>query len=391
MSLHATLGPSAAHRWIGCPGSQNLIRRLGVRSTSGPAAIRGNLLHDLGGGTILFVRGNGAKKEFPDEEAKGQVETYITHLFTPTHRDLVLCGCSPDTWEFHVEEKVGQCLPIHKDVWGTTDCVVRCPIHNWVRVVDLKTGHSEVAAEGNHQLAVYGLLALFDFAWPVEKVYLEIIQPPAPSGEVHKVWPMSPLALLECLPSYQAAAKATEDPNAPLIVGAHCKYCPAAALCPAREAEAHATAVLTFNRSGYDVRKLSRALEMVPQLEAWCEDVESFAYAEANHGVDIPRFKLAQKRDGNRKWIDESTAERVLLEYGGAGQHELLEPSKMRSPAQLEKIYPEDVINTLCKREPGGTVLVPNSDKRQAITVNRANVFQKHEVTETTEKRKELL
>src|ERR1019366_10343854 len=78
----------------------------------------------------------------------------------------------------------------------------------------------------------------------------------------------------------------------------------------------------------------AEALTLVPQLEDWIKSVESYAYQQANSGVQIPGFKLVAKRDGNRKWADEKETE---AELRGAGVD--LFKHTLRSPADLEKEF----------------------------------------------------
>jgi hypothetical protein len=284
-----------------------------------------------------------------------------------------LCECSPKSWIVGVEDKVSNRRLPHSG--GTIDFSAYCPVHKWLRIVDLKTGHGEVEAEGNPQCAIYGLHKLLTIPHPVSKVVIEIIQPRSPSGRRVKRWTLSPFDLLEWLPVFQRKVCASLAQNAPLVAGEkQCRYCSAAPVCPERRKGVTRSAMLQFGVTAKPTPEdTAEALDLVPQLKDWIKSVESFAYQAANSGTKIPGYKLVQKRDGNRKWADEVRAGEVLRSLDLIG---VFEPPKLKSPAQMEKIAPKEVVNELCTREPGGTVLVEETDNRPAVVVDKLASFQ---------------
>jgi hypothetical protein len=375
-ALHAKRSPSGYDWWGNCPGGPDFVEKLGVTRESGAAAEWGTVGHGHGEQAANYILGRRPDPpQLPagDPAMKEVVEFYVNQLFNPTFEDgeEPLCDCNPKTWTVGVEEKLAN--PRLPEVWGTGDFVANCDRHGWLRVVDLKTGHGEVEAKDNAQCAIYALLALLSAKSKVTRVIIEIIQPRSPTGRRVKRWHLKPLELLELLPVYRRAVQRSLAPDAPLIAGEkQCRYCPAAPVCPERRKGVHRAALLQFGITRtYTPEDVAEALKLVPQLKDWVKNVESFAYQVANNGMKIPGYKLVQKRDGNREWKDE---EQVIADLTPSGED--LWDRKLKSPAQLEKKFGKDAINELCKREPGGMVLVEDSDERKETTVNRKLPFQ---------------
>jgi len=174
----------------------------------------------------------------------------------------------------------------------------------------------------------------------------------------------------------QEAAARTEDPNAPYVPGDHCRFCPATAVCPALSKMAHEDALAEFGIVEVEGKiplpttheQLAKAMSWIPILKNWCKAVDQYAYQQATVGVKIPGYKLVQKR-AQRKWTDEVETIKVL-EKGGMLEHEIYEPPKLKSPAQLEKLLDKDekkAIEKLITKKSTGLALVEETDKRAEV------------------------
>lgn len=369
---HSKRSPSGYDWWGNCPGAPDYCEKLGLTREGGPAAQWGTMCHGLAEKDANHILGRGPVPLFPgkDDEAREVVGFYVDQLFDP---DEPLCGCPRASWIVGVEEKGNSPHLPHSS--GTMDFVASCPVHLWLRVADLKTGHGEVEAQDNGQCGIYGVQALLSGKHRANQVVIEIIQPRSPSGRRVKRWTLSALELLEMLPVFQRKVAASLAPDAPLVAGEkQCKYCPAAAVCPERKKLVVEAARMHFLPSLPPTPvQTARALNTLPELKDWIRSVESYAYQQANNGVKIPGYKLAQKRDGNRKWMDEDAALLKLLALRPGAE---ITESKMKSPAQAEKVFGEEIVNKLCTREPGGTVLVEDTDNRPAVVVDKLATFQ---------------
>jgi hypothetical protein len=390
--LHSKLSPSSSGRWTECPGSVNLIEKLGVVSQKTSYSIFGDVCHDIGAQGLRYLFEGGPLPVYPahdDEGIREVVEPYVKHVLEGS-QEFPACG-HVKQWGVWVERRFSLRL-IHKDVWGTGDCIVYCPTCKELRGIDLKSGSGhEVEAHNNPQLSIYMLLAMFEFdlGGPVESLRIEISQPRAPSGRTHKVWRPTVTQLMDWLTWIQERAQATEAADAPLAPGDHCKdsFCPALGACPAWRNRITSLAAVGFKKpidaqKKLDIEYLVKVLEWAPALKDLIENAHHIAYTEASRGVTIPGWKLVKKRDGNRKYTNETEAMRAFADHIKTQKEispgDMWKPRQLLSPAQAEKIFPEELVNSLCTRESGGTTLAPESDKRPAVsaaTVDAKQIF----------------
>jgi hypothetical protein len=264
---------------------------------------------------------------------------------------------------------------VHPGLFGTADCVVYNPKTRALFVIDYKHGAGiPVEVVDNEQLMYYAFGALSTLKLDVEKVVCTIVQPrcPHPEGPIRS-W-MFPLeTLLDFGLDLVEFARRTEDPNAPLVPGEHCRFCPAAgANCTALQTQALAVAQQEFSPLlSYDPAALAEALQKLPMLEAFVKQVRAFAYSEAEQGRCPPGWKLVQKR-ATRRWRSEDEAKSYLLETVKLTPDDILE-SALKSPAQIEKFLSRDgkkALAELIVAESSGLTLAPEHDKREAARVD---------------------
>jgi hypothetical protein len=193
---------------------------------------------------------------------------------------------------------------------------------------------------------------------------------------------IGPLELLDWSIRIAEALAATEEPDAPLVAGSWCDWCPAAAVCPENTRRSLAVAQADFEDLSEKrvnlpaPERLSRedlgvVLDGLPLLEAWAEAVRKYAYAEAEAGHTIPGHKLVNKV-ARRKWRDETEAAGRLVGDLFLGEDAYTAP-KLKSPAQIEKLLGKkhfaERLADLAPAVSSGTTLVPNSDRRPAVTL----------------------
>ncbi|WP_158665247.1 DUF2800 domain-containing protein [Ensifer adhaerens] len=289
---------------------------------------------------------------------------------------------------FHLHE-------LHSDLFGTSDAIVWQPSIERLSVIDLKYGAGvPVEVEDNPQLQYYALGALLaNKQWKPREVEVVIVQPrcPHPDGPV-RAQVLQVVDLLDFAADLVEAVKRTEEASAACLcadsgpleaqwqrmylhAGDHCRFCPAAAICPAQKNKAQQLAKQAFAPGlPYDAQQLAETLEWLPVLEAWIKNTREFAYAEAEKGHDIPRHKLVEKR-ATRKWRSESDAAAVIVPIIGA---DAAFEHKLMSPAAMEKCLPKDqrkILDDLCVKESSGHTLVHESDKREAIKEDAKSAF----------------
>lgn len=364
---HAKLSPSAAERWMTCPGSVVLSKDMPQKSSA--FAEEGTLAHEL---AEKLLTANSFTID-AEEGMLDNVMVYVDHV-----RGL--------GGTLHVEERV----KVTDNLWGTADAVVWQPSDKHLHIVDLKYGAGvPVEVIGNLQLKIYALATLLTFEYPAEKVTATIVQPRCPhsDGPVRSVTYdvvdlvdfhadlVDAIEQVENATSHsgQVSVRWQEDYLTPSDKG--CRWCLASPICPKLKGMAQTAAKTVFAKgSPYDPAELAATLDTLPLLEGWIKNVREFAYEEAERGTAIPDWKLVEKR-ATRKWRDEQAAVDALSQY--LGYDDVFE-KKLITPAAAEKNLSKEhraILDELCVKESSGHTLVHSSDKRQAIKVDAKSAF----------------
>lgn len=347
---HSPIGASSYYRWRACPGSVRLSK--GLVSRSSAYAEEGTLAHEMAADRLV----QGYWPKTISEEMKEHLLIYTDTV----RQDYEACDAAPI--HFKIEHRF-DLSEIHKGLYGTADAVLYDPTLKILHVYDLKYGAGiAVDVEDNEQLKYYGLGALLSMKVPCTAVELIIVQPRCEHAEGRvRRWSFPAVDLLDFAADLERDAKATEAPDAPLNPGGHCRFCPAAGLCPALKGRAVELAKLEFSSSlSYNPAKLAQALDWLPALEGFIKNVREFAYGEAEHGRCPPGYKLVQKV-ARRKWRDEGEARKAF--YSDARMFE----SSLKSPTQVEKILGKKEYEKISEHvvaESSGLTLVHESDKR---------------------------
>jgi len=385
-SAHSKIGASVAERFFNCPGSVRECAK--VPNTTSKYAAEGTLAHELAAHLLFagvhaagMVRFAGVEIS---EDMRDAVQVYIDHansLRSPSDTVLVEHG-------FHLEK-------LHPDLYGTADCVIWKPYSRALHVIDYKHGAGKpVHVEGNKQLRYYALGALLSSGFKAREVTVWIVQPRCEyAGGAIRSETFAAFDLMEWAADLLDAVRKTEDPNAPLIPGDHCRgtFCPVAATCPALHERALAVARLQFAPAvPYDPAKLKFALDSRDAIKAFVKALDEFAYAEAMAGrlPDEVGYKLVEKR-ANRKWRDENLAGEgmVRLLQGEISEDQLYERTLL-SPAKVEKLIGKKQFAPIEKehvvKESSGYALAPVDDKRPAVRPLVERVFSPFKSTEET-------
>lgn len=353
MSEHSKLSPSGAHRWLECPGSLTLPA---VPDISSPYADEGTVAHALahscwmlGVPADTFVgqpRSVGGNTVVITEEMADAVEIYLD----------VIHGREG---KVQIENRlVHQSL---EDFGGTVDCLV---IGDEVEVIDFKYGVGvAVEAEENVQLGCYGLLA-WDELGRTSDVRLTVVQPRAthPEGPVRS-WVASAQWLKELMAKVHAVALgSSEEFNA----GDHCRWCPAKINCPTLHDLTMQRAKEEFSPEGMTAERASELLGLRKAISAYLADVEQWVHGRLDKGLPVPGYKLVNTYGNRRYCISEEEVER-RCKNRKFGKKQIYE-SRLLSPAQLEKVVGKELVTSMVERPHSGTTVVPESDKRPAVT-----------------------
>jgi len=376
---HSHLGASGAHRWMVCPGSIRLTR--GIPKTSSVYADEGTAAHWIAEQSLrtgrepsfylgLDVDVRGTKFEVTEELVKA-IELYVATIKTDMPKGAIL----------KVEQRFDLDW-LHPGMFGTNDASVGQPF-GVLRIYDLKYGAGyPVEVAHNPQLKYYGLGGMYGEDY--ERVETVIVQPRArhSEGPVRR-WSYTPDELLrwakeELLP----AALATEQPNAPLVPGDHCRFCDAAGRCPALAEKALVSAQLDFAPEKaedllapelMDAERLGEILTAAPLFESWIKSCYAHAQQMLERGEDVPGFKLVVKK-AHRKWADPAEVINRLFDMGIGLDH--IYDAKPKTPAAMAKMLKETLPGVdadgvlgdlIINSNEGAVTIAPEYDKRKAV------------------------
>lgn len=382
MTAHSLFSPSAAHRWMRCPGSLLLESR--EPASSSAYAEEGTRAHDLAAAILggLDVRDG-------DPEMLMHVSTYVD-----TVRKLA-GECST----IHIERRIDFSEAIGQlDAFGTSDCLI--VDDRTLTVVDFKYGMGvRVEAKDNEQMLLYALGAMYSLnLWDqIKDIQLVIVQPRIGNFSSWLI-DIADLEDIETMARKGAAAaarvlKAGEARDSDLTPGEkQCRFCRAKATCPALAEHVYRSVVEGFEdldtssvRSNAHVvtsltaQDVGRLMGEVDLIEGWCAAIRERAYRDLEAGVDVPGWKLVVGRKGQRKWESEAVVEDKLRHFG-LNEYAIYEKSLI-SPAGAEKLVKAGVLTkeqyielqASMKQAGGKATIAPVTDKRPAIS--QADLF----------------
>lgn len=381
MSGHAELAPSAAHRWIRCPGSVPMSK--GIGDTGSSYAAEGTWAHKL-----AEVRLDG-REALTEEEIADLVgltgETYDTAAMEEPVRYYVdyVKGLGGDLFteqRLSLAEITGE-----EGARGTADAVILRGSE--LVIADLKFGQGvKVDAVENPQLTIYAGAAVRTFAPMMDEelaqIRLIIIQPRL---DHVSEWTLTPAELEARLDTIsKAAAEARREMAAGDTAEWHlcpglpqCRFCPARGRCRELARFALTAAGLPELKGTVpklDTNMIGETLGKLDLIQSWIDGMRQVAEEELLKGHRIPGWKLVAGRAGPRKWGDKAAADRVLAEKGVPDSlrftRELISPTQAEKLAKAGQITEEQwqaVQGEITRSEPKPAV-VPESDPREPWT-----------------------
>lgn len=214
---HAALAPSAASRWIPCPGSIAASRDAPPGRPS-IYADEGSRAHAVFAQCLLT--GAAVTDLLDDSAMVAPLQLALDHA-----RRVI--GCR----SVLIEQLLAP-LPGLPGIWGTGDVVVFDDLLRVQGVIDLKYGIALPVEAHAIQLAIYAVLAAHQFGVSSNGITAWIVQPrcPHPAGPVRS-HTYTPADLARMVHELGLAAAATEQPDAPRRAGAWCRFCPARSAC----------------------------------------------------------------------------------------------------------------------------------------------------------------
>lgn len=370
LQQHSPKGPSAAERWIPCPGSVNATKDL-ADITSDYAA-EGTFAHyiselariDKQDASYYFEKKSDDGKFECDKEMVSAVQYFLNYVE-----------------QFEAEEELIE-AQVSYDAWvdggfGTLDAALLND--GTAIVIDLKYGKGiQIFAEDNPQLKLYalGLFQEHGHLYDFKKFKLCICQPRL---DWIDEWEISVEELLTWANEIvEPAADLADTNDAPFKAGSWCQWCKIKGTCQTRyEMVTDALVdelqeITSPNEMGEE--ELGEAMSLVPLIVKWCTDVTESVTTLVAKGKDIIGedglpFKMVEGRS-NRCWRDAAEAEKAMRSHK-IKVAEMFTKKLITAPA-FEKAFGEDhvILKKHCHKPRGKPVLVAGSDRREAYVAS---------------------
>ena len=414
---HARFSPSAAHRWIPCPGS--MILEKNIANTSSVHADEGTAAHFLASECLerdrnaadfldCFIVVKNGNAAWDNENAETRTGFCVDlEMSENVQKYLDEVRSQADGNDLLVEQRVNFSGFIDaENAFGTGDAIIIG--QSEIQVHDLKYGRGvKVDAENNEQLKLYALGALSDFGMFGDFTHARLVIHQPRLNHVSEA-----VISIEELYDFAHRAKNTVQMIKAIDAGAaifeakdmlnpgekQCHWCKAKATCPALIEHVIETVAGEFDDlSECDLEaEIKQAIDAVPEhenqllaklyaslplIESWSKAVAEAVSSKLHSGERVPGYKLVQGRAGNRTWANAEDAEQVLKNM--RLKVEEMYDLKLISPTNAEKLQKAGVIGPrqwtkvqdLIVRPEGKPTVAHESDKRPALDINPLNDF----------------
>ena len=366
MSRHALLSPSSASRWTMCPPSARLCEH--IEEKSSVFAEEGTEAHTLCEYKVKLALGIKIEDPRPtlhyhNEEMESCTDEYAAFVLEALQLEkdaqkdpLILLEQRLD-----ISTYVPECS-------GTGDCIIIADRN--LHIIDFKYGQGvEVSADHNTQMMLYslGALDMFGSLYEVEEVSMTVFQPRLANVST---FTMTADDLTNWAESYlKPRAELAFGGKGEFCSGPHCRFCKVKATCRKR-AEAN------LDLARYEFAEpvllgddeIAEILKQADELASWVSDIKGYALSVLGRGGKLEGFKLVEGRS-IRKYTDEqAVAEAVNSSGFDPYEHKVLGITAMTE--LLGRTRFNEILGPFIYKPKGKPTLVPESDKRPAITIN---------------------
>lgn len=375
MAAHSVFPPSSAKRYLKCPPALKLEQQF--EDEASPYAAEGTAGHALAEHLIkkyLKIRTKRPTSDYYSDELLEAVDSYVGYCIE--QMEAARKECTDPVFE--VERRTDISMHI-AGCFGTADMVIITD--RKIHVIDLKLGKGVmVDAERNEQLMLYGLgvLDFYELLYDIETVELTIVQPRL---EHFSTWEISVKDLKDWAENVlEPAAEKALAGEGEYQAGEHCRFCKARFTCRARAEEYLKLAQLEFaDPPLLSDEEVAEVLSKADALKKWAEEIYAYAQNEAvvNH-KEWPGYKLVLGRS-NRRYTDEDDAAKAAME---AGYTDIYRKSLI-GITEMERLMGKkqfaEILGTYVYKPDGKVTLVPDSDKREAVSLSTAEADFKEE------------
>ena len=364
---HAILSASSSHRWLNCNPSARLELEFEDRETT--AASEGTAAHALCEHKLkrrLKLRSDRPVSEFDNDEMEQYTDDYADFVMEQVTRER---RRDAET-QVLIEQRLDFSCYV-PDGFGTGDCVIVSK--GRLHIIDFKYGQGVlVDAEENPQMKLYALGALREFGekYQIKRVKMTIFQP---RRENVTTWETTVCRLKRWADKdLKPKAEKAYNGEGNYCPGEWCLFCKAAVKCRARAEEKLRLAQSEFKLPPLLTdAEIEAVLEKLPDMKKWAEEIQDYALTSALNGKEWKGFKLVEGRSV-RKYSDEDEVAKAAM---SAGYNDIYKKSLI-SITDMERLMGKKdfatILGGLIVKPQGKPTLVPDTDKREAITVSNA-------------------
>ena len=365
MGNHALLSASSSHRWLNCPPSARLCE--GYDDKGSNFAAEGSDAHSLCEYKLGKALGMEAKDPTEDltwydaemEESASGYAAFVMELVAEAKK-----ACNDPV--VLIEQRLDYSKYVQSG-FGTGDCVLIAD--GTLHIVDFKYGRGVlVEAEDNPQMKLYalGALEIFDCLYDIDTVSMTIYQPRRANVSTFTLTRQELLDWAETVlvPTAELAYAGDGEYHC----GEWCQFCKAKADCRERARANMELARYEFRQPPLLTdEEVEEILGKLDSLMDWASDIKDYALQAAISGKHWSGYKLVEGR-ANRRYTDENA---VVAAVKAAGYDPYDEPKLLGVTAMttlLGRKQFNDILGGLITKPQGKPTLVPESDKRPAMT-----------------------
>ena len=365
MGNHALLSASSSHRWLNCPPSARLCE--GYDDKGSNFAAEGSDAHSLCEYKLRKALGMEAKDPTEDlswydaemEESASGYAAFVMELVAEAKKT-----CSDPV--VLIEQRLDYSKYVQSG-FGTGDCVLSSD--GTLHIVNFKYGRGVlVEAEDNPQMKLYalGALEIFDCLYDIDTVSMTIYQPRRANVSTFTLTRQELLDWAETVlvPTAELAYAGDGEYHC----GEWCQFCKAKADCRERARANMELARYEFRQPPLLTdEEVEEILGKLDSLMDWASDIKDYALQAAISGKHWSGYKLVEGR-ANRRYTDENA---VVAAVKAAGYDPYDEPKLLGVTAMttlLGRKQFNDILGGLITKPQGKPTLVPESDKRPAMT-----------------------
>ncbi len=364
MSKHSILSPSSSHRWLNCTPSARL--ELEFENTGSETSREGTAAHALCEHKLkraLKRRSERPVSEYDSDEMEECSDGYVQFVMEHCMEAKEICTDPIILIEQHLDFSCY--VP---DGYGTGDCIIVAD--EKLHIIDFKYGMGVlVEAENNPQMMLYalGALEIYDSLYDIREVSMSIFQP---RRENVSTWTITVEELKKWAETeLEPKAVLAYNGEGEYVPGEWCTFCRAAARCRARAEEKLKLAQKEFKLPPLLAdSEIEEILAVIPDLTKWANEVLAYATdAAVNHGKQWNGYKIVEGRSV-RKYRDEQKVAEAAMNSGYTDiyRQNLIPMTEMQRLMGKTKF--EEILGDLIYKPPGKPVLVPDTDKRKAVT-----------------------